>query len=138
MESAEEDFRAAFERLRLNAPMNVPKGTPLSQANVAREAGRDSSALKRARYPGLVSEIQRHIRELSEADVAATSSKTYSQARTEASKTAVARLRMERDQLASQLVEADRINFELRLELRRLESLVAGGVTVLARDRSKK
>lgn len=56
--SAEELFREAFERLKRNKPIILPKGTPLSQNNVAKEAGRDPSALKKNRYPLLVLEIQ--------------------------------------------------------------------------------
>ena len=55
---AELKFRDAFERLKLGKTDILPKGTPLSQNNVAKEAGVDSSALRRARFPELVSEIQ--------------------------------------------------------------------------------
>lgn len=55
---AELKFRDAFERLKLGKPDIVPKGTQLSQNNVAKEAGVDPSALRRARFPELVSEIQ--------------------------------------------------------------------------------
>lgn len=59
--SAEDIFREAFERLKRNKPVLLPKGTPLSQNNVAKEAGRDPSALKKSRYPLLVLEIQEFI-----------------------------------------------------------------------------
>ena len=55
---AELKFRDAFERLKFGKPYILPKGTPLSQNNVAKEAGVDPSALRRARFPELVSEIQ--------------------------------------------------------------------------------
>ena len=55
---AELKFRDAFERLKLGKTDILPKGTPLSQNNVAKEAGVDSSALRRTRFPELVSEIQ--------------------------------------------------------------------------------
>lgn len=45
--AAETAFRAAFLRLKLGKPQVMPKGTPVTQNNVAREAGRDPSALKR-------------------------------------------------------------------------------------------
>ena len=50
--SAEARFRQAFERL---------KGTSVTQNNVAREASCDPSALKKARFPQLVREIQAYI-----------------------------------------------------------------------------
>lgn len=60
-QSAEDMFREAFERLKSNRPLILPRGTPLSQNNVAKEAGRDPSALKKSRYPLLVLEIQEFI-----------------------------------------------------------------------------
>ena len=63
MSKAENLFRAAYERLKANEPINLPKGTPVSQNNVAKEAGRDSTALKKDRYPDLVREIQDYLKQ---------------------------------------------------------------------------
>lgn len=56
--SAEQRFRDAFERLKHKVPQVLPKGTPVSQNNVAKEAGCDPSALRKARFPLLVLAIQ--------------------------------------------------------------------------------
>lgn len=56
--NAEQRFRDAFERLKLGVPQVLPKGTPVSQNNVAKEAGCDPSALRKARFPLLVLSIQ--------------------------------------------------------------------------------
>ena len=56
--SAEQEFRAAYERLKINKPIRLDRGSEVTQNNVAREAGCDPSALKKDRYPLLVSEIQ--------------------------------------------------------------------------------
>lgn len=56
--TAEQRFRDAFERLKLSIPNILPKGTPVSQNNVAKEAGCDTSALRKARFPLLIMEIQ--------------------------------------------------------------------------------
>lgn len=56
--SAEQRFRDAFERLKLGVPQVLPKGTPVSQNNVAKEAGCDPSALRKARFPLLILSIQ--------------------------------------------------------------------------------
>lgn len=56
--SAELRFRDAFERLKLGVPVVLPKGTPVSQNNVAKEAGCDPSALRKTRFPLLVLAIQ--------------------------------------------------------------------------------
>lgn len=59
--SAERRFRDAFERLKLGVPQVLPKGTNVSQNNVAKEANCDPSALRKARFPLLVLEIQEWI-----------------------------------------------------------------------------
>lgn len=59
--SAEQAFREAFERLKRGKPMRLAKGVPVSQNNVAKEAGRDPSALRKVRYPALIDDIQRWI-----------------------------------------------------------------------------
>lgn len=61
MSNSELNFRAAFERLKKNSPKILPKGSQLTQNNVAREAGIDPSGLKKSRFPTLVNEIQEYI-----------------------------------------------------------------------------
>lgn len=56
--TAEKRFKQAFERLKANQPDILPKNTPVSQNNIAKEAGCDPSALKKDRYPSLIREIQ--------------------------------------------------------------------------------
>jgi len=56
--SAAQRFLDAFERLKLGVPQVLPKGTPVSQNNVAKEAGCDPSALRKRRFPLLVLDIQ--------------------------------------------------------------------------------
>ena len=58
MSKAELDFSAAFERLKYGNTLILPPGTPVSQNNVAKEAGRDPSALRKSRYPKLIADIQ--------------------------------------------------------------------------------
>ena len=59
--SAEAKFRAAFERLKSSMPRVLDAGAAVSQNNVAKEAGVDPSALRKSRYPSLVSEIQAYV-----------------------------------------------------------------------------
>jgi chromosome segregation ATPase len=59
--SAEQRFRQAFERLKAGEPKVLARGTPVTQNNVAKEAGTDASALKKARFPVLIREIQAYI-----------------------------------------------------------------------------
>jgi hypothetical protein len=60
-QGAEQNFRDAFDRLKRGKPQRMPLGIPVSQNNVAKEAGKDPSALKKARYPALVDEIQQWV-----------------------------------------------------------------------------
>lgn len=61
--SAEERFRQAFYRLCADKPLRLPKGSAVSQNNVAKEAGTGPSALKKKRYPSLCSQIQAKVAE---------------------------------------------------------------------------
>ncbi|WP_321324963.1 hypothetical protein [Thiomicrorhabdus sp.] len=63
MSKAETLFREAFERLKTNTPINLPKGTKVSQNNIAKEAGKHPTALKKDRFPLLVLEIQDYIKQ---------------------------------------------------------------------------
>lgn len=56
--TAEQRFRQAFERLKADKPLILQPGTPVSQNNVAKEANCDPSALRKARFPSLIREIQ--------------------------------------------------------------------------------
>lgn len=56
--SAAQRFRDAFDRLKQGDPEVLPRGTQVSQNNVAKEAGCDPSALRKSRFPLLVLEIQ--------------------------------------------------------------------------------
>jgi len=59
--SAEQRFRAAFQRLKLGKPEILPTGAFVSQNNVAKEAGCDPSALRKTRFPSLIAEIQQYV-----------------------------------------------------------------------------
>nr|WP_010130802.1 hypothetical protein [Microbulbifer agarilyticus] len=55
--SVESEMRAAFERLKRDEPNTLPKGTPVSLSNVAKEAGMQPVSLRKDRYPELHIEI---------------------------------------------------------------------------------
>lgn len=62
--TAEDELRAAFRRLKDGSPERVPYGTPVTQNNVAREAGKLPSGFKKDRYPLLIDEIQKYVANL--------------------------------------------------------------------------
>lgn len=59
--SAEQKFRLAFSRLKADQPEVLKLGAPVTQNNVAKEAGCDPSALRKSRFPTLVAEIQSYV-----------------------------------------------------------------------------
>lgn len=63
-ETADARFREAFRRLKEGAPQVLEKGALPSQNNVAKEAGKHPSALRKERYPELVAEIQAYCEQL--------------------------------------------------------------------------
>jgi DNA primase large subunit len=63
MNKAETTFREAFDRLKADTPINVPKGTKISQNNIAKEARKHPTALKKDRFPLLVLEIQDYLKQ---------------------------------------------------------------------------
>ena len=120
-QSAESRFRQAFERLKNGRPKVLPKGTPVSQNNVAQEAGRDSTALKKRRFPKLVEEIQDYLREQEKNEASATADKVDQK---RAKRTAEERLKdaiRQRDQAQSILVSANMRIVELTEEVRSLQ-----------------
>ncbi len=121
---AELKFRDAFERLKLGKPDILPKGTPLSQNNVAKEAGVDPSALRRIRFPELVADIQAWI-EAHKDEIPPKSSRQMMLAQRSRNRTLqekVIALEEQRDKAFSQLLEAQSRILELTLENQRFRS----------------
>jgi len=115
--TAEDRFRQAFERLKVNKPKTLPVGTPVSQNNVAKEADCDPSALKKARFPSLVREIQAYI-ELHEQERPSKRKEQLKQRLTRASlKDRLKDVAEQRDKAQSELVSAQRRVVELATEL---------------------
>lgn len=56
-QTAETELRAAFERLKNDSPVELPKGSHVSLTNVAAEAKKSPSSLRKDRYPALYKEI---------------------------------------------------------------------------------
>lgn len=131
---AEKKFREAFSRLRNGKPEILPKGTLLSQNNVAKEAGVDPSALRRVRFPELVAEIQSWIDEHKD-DVANISPRQImlgQRSRNRSLRERIESLEQQRDVALSKLVLAQSHLVELTLENERLKAqLPKSNITTL-------
>lgn len=130
---AETAFREAFERLKRDKPKLLPKGTRVSQNNIAREAGLDPSALKKARFPTLIEEIQRWLQEHGDQLKSTPSRTIYAQRnRNRTLREQIEALKEQRDMALAQLVDADAKILELTMENERLRAQQkASNVTAL-------
>ncbi len=112
-ETAAERFREAFERLKVNAPIRLDKDTPVSQNNVAKEAGTDPTALRKTRYPDLVKDIQDWVDSRNALQLTLQKEVRVRDQQRLDNADLVARLTAERDWAQSQLVSAHRQILEL-------------------------
>ncbi|WP_296130415.1 hypothetical protein [Pseudomonas sp. Ga0074129] len=121
MSRAEQSFRDAFSRLKNDSPLVLPKGSPVTQNNIAKEAGTDPTALKKARFPELVAEIQHWVSQNNQPKpVSARQLSVKERAKNRSYREHIADLTMQRDAIASQLLEADAKILELTAELDKL------------------
>lgn len=121
---AEIRFIEAFERLKVGKPELLPKGTPVTQNNVAKEAGVNPSALRRSRYPDLVDKIQSWIDENKD-NSSQQSTRQKSLAKTAKNRSLKQQLddiKAQNDIALSKLMEAERMIIELTLDNERLKS----------------
>ena len=115
--SAENKFREAFQRLKQNHPITVVKGTPISQNNVAREAGLDPSALKKARFQSLVDEIQQWFRDHENLQKSPPFKPAAAQRKINRGlKNTIKDLKLQRDQAIGLLLDADKLILKLTNE----------------------
>lgn len=127
--NAEAEYWDAYERLKLGRPKVVPKGTPVSQNNVAKEAGRDPSALKKERYPKLVRAIQSWIDEQgSTSKPSQRQTVLASRAKRRGLETQLVACKKQRDLALSRLIEADAKILELTTENLRLKAITASNI----------
>lgn len=116
---AEQRFREAFERLKSGCPELLPPGSLVSQNNVALEAGCTPSALRKERFPTLVSDIQRHLAKGSGADADA------AQAKYESALARITAVSAERDAAQLRYEKAVSEALDLLVELAELKRIVA-------------
>ncbi|MGE0072474.1 MAG: hypothetical protein AB7S55_05375 [Thiomonas sp.] len=116
--TAEQRFRQAFERLKANNPTVLKAGTPVSQNNVAKEAGCDPSALRKGRFPSLIREIQAYV-EINEQERPSKRKEQLKQRKIRSGlKDRLAEVAAQRDIAQSQLASAQRRIIELASQLK--------------------
>ena len=123
MGKAETEFRAAFSRLKKGTPIRLEKSAPVSQNNVAKEAGCVPSALRKSRFPSLIAEIKHWIAE--HAPIKNDSSRKNnlaSRAEKRSLREKIKDLESQRDSALSKLLEANRLILELISENEDLKS----------------
>lgn len=122
---AEKAFREAFDRLKRGKHERLPKGALVSQNNVAKEAGCDPSALKKSRYPSLISEIQRWIADHAPDAPPSPRKKLFAQrSRNRSLREKIEAQKIQRDHALSLLGEADAKILDLTVENARLQALL--------------
>lgn len=135
-QSAEQRFRAAFERLKQGKPERLDKSTPVSQNNVAKEAGCDPSALRKARFPSLIAEIQHHVESHKEEAPESNRQQMLKQRRRNRdTRETIADLKQQRDVVVGLLADANLLIVDLTEELadvrRRLDETKPSNVTTI-------
>lgn len=133
--TAEERFRESFERLKLGKPTVLPKGTPVSQNNVAKEANCDPSALRKKRFPSLIAEIQQYVESNKEEAPDSNRQKMLKRSkRNRNTREIIADLKRQRDVSAGLLADATLLIVELTEEIsdvrRRLDELMPSASTI--------
>ena len=121
---AEIRFLEAFERLKSNNPEILPKGTPVTQNNVAKEASVNPSALRSSRYPELAQQIQNWIEDNKENSVQKSSRQMMlaQRSKNRELREQITSLQEQRDKALSMLVETQREIVSLTLENERLKA----------------
>jgi hypothetical protein len=121
--TAESRFREAFERLKSNSPVVLPKDTRVSQNNVAKEAGCDPSALRKTRFPLLVLDIQSWIEQHGEVQIDSPRRKLLAQRdKNRDAKTKIADLKRQRDAAQGKLNDANLHILELTEKIENLQT----------------
>jgi len=120
--TAEQRFRQAFDRLKTDTPRVLKPGTPVSQNNVALEAGVVTSALRKSRFPSLIREIQAYV----DLGQPATRSKRQTQLKQRKAradlKQKLADVKAQRDHSQSQLVSVQRRLVEISMKLKSVQA----------------
>ena len=120
--SAATRFRRAFERLKADQPKVLPKGAAVTQNNVAREANCDPTALKKARFPQLVREIQAYVELHKPVERQQARKAAFQKAASRTTKERLADAIRQRDQAQSVLISAEMRIMDLTEEVHKLQT----------------
>jgi len=142
-QTAEQRFRAAFERLKQGKSEILPTGTPVSQNNVAKEAGCDPSAIRKTRFPSLIAEIQHYVESHKGEEPESNRQQMLKRrGRNRETKEVIFDLKQQRDEAVGMLADANLLIVDLTEELadvrKRLDEIKPSNVTtILGRQPNK-
>jgi hypothetical protein len=126
-ESAEVEYRKAFKRIIEGKAIRIDKTASPTLANIAREAGKDPSALKKSRYPGFIGEVESFnqvassVRE--EADRSLTAQLKSARQENKRLREDYELLSIERDQCHSRVLNLQQAIVELSFEIERRSNI---------------
>ena len=115
--SALNEYYAALERLKVNKPTILPKGSAINNDTVALEAGRKRGSIKKSRHVTLIEAIELAAQQVGQNVLSPAQQIEQAKTKTKAVKSAYEQLKEDYEKLlekcSSLLVE----NFELRRKL---------------------
>jgi|CEGF01.1.fsa_nt_gi predicted RNase H-like nuclease (RuvC/YqgF family) len=115
--SALDDFKEAYERLKKNKPIICEKNTPINLANIAKEAGKTRSSLRKGR--GFDEFIEKVQSEINSSDQGAKRTSNRKEKRIESLQETVERLKQENSLLKSQNLSLLMSNYAMERQLKK-------------------
>lgn len=117
--SALDDFKAAYERLKKNKPIICEKNTPINLSNIAKEAGKTRSSLRKGRgFDEFIEKIQS---EINSSDQGVKRTSNRKEKRIESLQETVERLKQENSLLKSQNLSLLMSNYAMERQLKKYD-----------------
>lgn len=112
--SALNDYYAALERLRVNKPIILPKGSAINNDTVAMEAGRKRGSIKKSRHAALIEAIEQAAQAAGQNVLSPTQQVEHAKSKTKAVKSDYEQLKEDYEKLLEKFNSLLLENFELK------------------------
>ena len=112
--SALNEYYAALERLKVNKPTILPKGSAINNDTVALEAGRKRGSIKKSRHAALVEAIEQAAQEAGQNVFSPTQQVEKAKSKTKAVKSGYEQLKDDYEKLLEKANSLLLENFELK------------------------